>query len=359
MLAVGELAGRVHVDESCEILGISPATYHRFRARFEQESAQLGHPPGLEPPPQPPKPRAPRFNPRALTPEEREAVWAVLTEERFVDKTPRAIWATLLEEGVYLCHWRTMYRLLHELGPVVDRRPQRRHPQRPAPALTATGPNQVWSWDITYLSLGRRGCFAYLYTVLDIYSRCVVGWTVAEVESGEVAVQLVRTTCERHGIEAEQLVLHADRGGPMRSRPLSELLEELGVTPSHSRPRVSNDNAFIKAHFKTLKYSAGFPGAFSSLEEARDWVRGFVETYNQEHRHSGLGLLTPAQVHSGGVAEVQDRRLQVLHAAAQQHPLRFHHQQPKLPKLPQEVSLGQPRSLKDSQDKASEASKAD
>lgn len=273
----------------------------------------------------------------------------VLDSERFVDRSPRVVWAVLLEEGMCLCHWRTMYRLLAQRGPVVDRRPQRSHPRRAAPDLVATAPMQVWSWDITRLPGSRPGEAWYLYTVLDIYSRYVVGWRVEEVELGELAVELFEVLCERWEVKAGTLVVHADRGGPMRAQPLVELLERLGVGRSHSRPRVSDDNPFIEAHFKTMKYGEAWPGEFESVEEARGWVREFVQAYNTEHRHSGLALLTPAQVHSGQAPLIQAQRQQVLHHAAQLHPERFVHGSPRIPQLPQSVRIGKPSSLAEPQ----------
>ena len=284
--------------------------------------------------------KTPRKIARKLSPQEQQEVLALLTQPRFVDKAPRAIWAILLEEGRYLCHWRTMYRLLHKLGPVIDRRPQRRHPSHKPPELVASAPNQVWSWDITYLTLTEKQGFVYLYTILDIYSRCVVGWTLHTSECGEVAAEMVKQTCERHQIKEGQLTLHADRGAPMKSRPLGELVEKLGVSRSHSRPRVSNDNAFVESFFKTAKYSANYPKTFENEEEARVWVREFMEGYNNEHRHSALGLLTPAQVHLGKTEEIQEKRRQVLTEAREAHPLRFGRREPTLPGPAAQVRLG-------------------
>lgn len=270
------------------------------------------------------RPHAPRPTPQnALTATERDQVRSILNSPRFVDQTPRQVYATLLDEGTYLCHWRTMYRILAAHGEVRERRAQRQHPTYHKPQLHATGPNQVWSWDITHLRGPAPRQFFKLYTVLDIYSRYVVGWLLAEHEDSDVASHLIAESARKQGIVPEQLILHADNGSPMRSKTLSELLVDLGITRSHSRPHTSNDNPFSEAQFKTLKYRPDYPQRFASLETARQWARQFFKWYNLEHYHSGLNLLTPASVHLGKAVTVQAQRQVTMQRAYAAQPARF------------------------------------
>lgn len=325
MAAAAELAPRVGVAAACHALAIPRASWYR---RLQ---------------PAVPRPRARRGrSPRALAPRERQAVLDTLHGERFVDRAPAQVVATLLEEGTYLCSTRTMYRLLQGADEVRERRAQRRHPRYEAPQLLATGPNQLWSWDITKLLGPTKWVYYSLYVLLDVFSRFVVGWLLAEGESAELARRLLEESAEREAIAPGQLVVHSDRGGPMKSQPVATLLATLGITKTHSRPHVSNDNPFSEAHFKTVKYHPHFPSHFGSLEDALAFCRHFFPWYNHEHRHSGLAWLTPATVHAGGGAEILHRRHQALTAAYEAHPERFVHGPPRLGQLPAAVWINPP-----------------
>ena len=265
----------------------------------------------------------------------------LLLSERFVDASPRQAYACLLQEGTYHASYRTMYRLLHEHQAVCERRRVRRHPTYSKPELKATAPNQVWTWDITYLKTPVRGRFYYLYVVIDIYSRYVVGWMLAERECQYLAHKLLQATCRKYNILPGQLTLHADRGGPMKSKPVEQLLLSLQVNRSHSRPRVSNDNPYSEAGFKTMKYSAHFPERFRSQGDAQTFCQDYFAWYNQEHHHTGLVLLTPKQVHFGEAAQVLAQRQVTLDAAYAAHPERFK-ARPQAGKLPEVVWINAP-----------------
>jgi putative transposase len=280
--------------------------------------------------------------PRALPPAERQAVIEVLHADRFVDKAPAEIYATLLDEQRYLCSERTMYRVLAAHGEVRERRNQLRHPVYRKPELLATGPNQVWSWDITKLLGPTKWTHFHLYVLLDIFSRYVVGWMVARWESATLASRLIDDTCRKQGIERGQLTLHADRGTSMTSKAVALLLADLGVTKTHSRPHVSNDNPFSEAQFKTLKYRPDFPDRFGCIQDARGFCGPFFTWYNVEHRHSGIGLLTPAVVHFGRAAEVTEVRRGVLDTAYAAHPERFVRRPPAPPAAPTAVWINPP-----------------
>jgi putative transposase len=268
----------------------------------------------------------------------------VLNSERFQDCPPRQVYATLIDERIYLCHWRTMYRILKEHDEVRERRNQLKHPGYAKPELVATGPNQLWSWDITKLKGPAKWHYYYLYVILDIFSRYVVGWLLAEQEAANLAERLIGESCAKQGISRDQLTLHADRGAPMKAKTVSQLLTDLGVTPSHSRPHVPNDNPYSEAHFKTLKYQPDFPGRFGSYQEAQTWARRFFPWYNHQFYHSSLGLLTPASVHSGQATLILDRRQQVLQAAYVAHPERFVQGHPQVATLPAQVWINPPQS---------------
>jgi putative transposase len=261
---------------------------------------------------------------------------------RFVDKAPAEVYATLLDEGVYVCSERTMYRLLAEAGEVRERRDQLLHPPAPCPQLVARAPNQVWSWDITKLKGPRKWLLFYLYVVLDIFSRYVVGWMLADRENGALAQKLLRETFSKQGIAEGTLTVHADRGSPMTSKDLRDLLDDLGVARSHSRPHVSNDNPFSESQFKTLKYRPEFPDRFASFEQAQALCRRFFRWYNHEHHHSGIAYLTPADVHDGRAGEILEARDHVLRAAYHKHPERFVHGPPASRRLPSEVWINPP-----------------
>ena len=277
----------------------------------------------------------------------------VLHSERFVDHAPEAVYATLLDEGVYLCSVPTMYRLLRARGETAGGRDRRRHATHPAhvkPELVATGPNSVWSWDITKLRGPAKWTWYYLYVILDIYSRYAVGWMVASRESKILAERLFAETIRKQAVPAGQLTVHADRGSSMTSKPVAFLLADLGVTKSHSRPHVSNDNPYSESHFRTLKYRPDFPSTFGSIEDARVFCTRFFTWYNHDHRHSGLGLHTPADVHHGRAEAVQAARGDVLAHAYTAHPERFVRKPPEPPKLPQAAWINKPPETEDPAD---------
>lgn len=280
---------------------------------------------------------------RSLKEEERQNVLSVLNSERFMDQAPAEIYATLLDEGVYLCSVRTMYRILAQNDQVRERRNQVRHPNYTKPELLATAPNQVWSWDITKLKGPEKWTYFYLYVMIDIFSRYVVGWMVAHRESKRLAERFIQETVEKQGIVPGQLTIHADRGSSMTSKPVASLLAELGITKTHSRPYTSNDNPYSESHFKTLKYSAGFPSRFGCIEDARFFCGPFFSWYNTEHHHSGIGLLIPEALHYGRAEEVTVARKATLLAAYANHPERFN-RPPQPPKIPNAAWINQPAS---------------
>lgn len=288
---------------------------------------------------------APQSRPRpahALSAAERAEIRSVLNSAAFMDRAPRQIYATLLDEGTYLCHWRTMYRILQDFDEVRERRQQRKHPVYQKPELLAVRPNEVWSWDITKLRGPAKWSHFALYTVIDIFSRYIVGWMIAERESAELARQLIATAAANQGIQPEQLTLHADNGKPMKAKTLALLLSDLGVEKSHSRPYVSDDNPFSEAHFKTLKYHPTYPDRFGSIQDARAWARPFFDWYNHQHYHTGLNLLTPASVHDGQADDIRQQRQLVLAAAYAQFPQRFVRGQPLVKGAPDAVWINPP-----------------
>ena len=317
------LARTVGVKAACRHLSVPRSRVYRARQPPREPSAH--------PVPAP-----------ALSAAERDQVRATLNSERFADRAPRQVYAALLDEGQYLCHWRTMYRVLAAHDEVRERRNLLTHPPYHKPELLATAPNQVWSWDITKLRGPVKWTYFYLYVLLDIYSRYVVGWMIAERESARLAQDLIETSCLRQGIVREQLTLHADNGGPMRAKSLALLLADLGVTPSHSRPYTSDDNPFSEAQFKTLKYRPDYPDRFGSIQDARAWARPFFHWYNEEHYHTGLNLLTPASVHSGQAALIQQQRQRVMRAAYAAHPERFSQGAPVVAAPPSAVWINPP-----------------
>jgi len=278
----------------------------------------------------------------ALSTEERAKVRDLLNSECFMDRAPRQVYASLLDEGTYLCHWRTMYRILAAHAEVRERRKQRRHPVYQKPELLAEQPNQVWSWDITKLRGPAKWTHFALYTVIDIFSRYVVGWMIAERESAELAKQLIATAAANQQIQPEQLTLHADNGKPMKAKTLALLLSDLGVNKSHSRPYVSDDNPFSEAQFKTLKYHPDYPDRFGCIQDARGWARPFFQWYNHQHYHTGLNLLTPASVHYGQSEDIRQQRQAVLATAYAQHPQRFVRGKPIVKGAPDAVWINPP-----------------
>ena len=286
--------------------------------------------------------RIPRASHRALSDVERQEVLDLLHSQRFVDQAPAQVAAALLDEERYLCSARTMYRILDANEEVRERRNQRRHPAYTRPELLATGPNQVWSWDITKLKGPRKWTYFYLYVILDIFSRQVVGWMVADCESASLAKTLIRASCDKQRIDRDQLILHADRGSSMKSKAVALLLSDLGITKSHSRPYVSDDNPFSEAQIKTLKYRPGFPERFGSIQDAKSFCRTFFNWYNNAHYHSGLNWLTPAMVHSGQTGPVLARRQHALDRARRQHPERFVNAPRKVAGPPDKVWINPP-----------------
>lgn len=328
--AAEELAVTQGVAVACAALAVPRSSLYRARPTSNGPEA---------PAPEPASRPAP---PRALSPTEQAQVRDVLNSERFQDLAPREVYAELLDEERYLCSSSTMYRILAKYAEVRERRNQLRHPTYHKPELLATGPNQVWSWDITKLRGPSKGVYYYLYVIIDIYSRYVVGWLIAEVESAELAEQLIAETCAKQNVPRAQLTLHADNGSPMIAKTVATLLADLGVVKSHSRPHVSNDNPYSEAQFKTLKYRPDYPDRFGSEADARQWARRFFGWYNDEHHHTGLGLLTPAVVHTGQAEVMRQKRQAVLQQAYQAHPERFVHGQPQPAPLPEAVWINPP-----------------
>lgn len=282
---------------------------------------------------------------RRLSDTERQQILETLISERFRDQVVRAVWAQLLDEGQYVCSIRTMYRILAENRAVRERRDCLRHPEYQRPELLATGPNQLWSWDITKLKGPHTWSYFHLYVVLDVYSRKVVGWMVAARESATLAVELIRQCCQRESIRPDQLTVHADRGPSMRSKPVAFLLADLGVTKTHSRPYTSTDNPYSESQFKTLKYQPDFPERFGSIQDARAFLERYFDWYNNEHRHSEIGLVTPAERHSGTDKIVYGKRQATLAAFYNTHPERFVRGVPKPPELPGEVWINKPEPM--------------
>jgi putative transposase len=320
------LGKRIGIQTACEALGVPRSRLYRERQRAKQQRAAKK-----------------AVSPRALSEEEQAKVLETLNSKRFSDQAPPEVYAQLLDEGEYLCSYRTMYRILHKHEQVRERRNQLRHPAYKKPELLAQTPNQVWSWDITKMLGPVKWSYFYLYVLLDIFSRYVVGWMIAMQETAQLAEELVAESCARQGIQRGQLTLHADRGAPMTSKPLAFLLADLGVTKSHSRPSVSNDNPFSEAQFKTMKYRPSYPTRFGSLLDARAWARDFFQWYNFNHHHSGIGLLTPADVHYGRSSEVLLARQTVLERTYQQHPERFVCGLPHPPEVPSAVWINPPK----------------
>jgi putative transposase len=320
---VREAGTTLGIAPACAALGLPTATYYR----------RIG-------PKSPPEPRP--SPPRKLATPERATVLEILHEPRFLDLAPAQVFAQLLDEDRFLCSERTMYRILAENQEVRERRDQLRHPHYAAPELLATAPNQVWSWDITKLLGPAKWTYFYLYVILDIFSRYVVGWMVAHHESAALAKKLIEQSCRRQGITPGELTLHADRGPSMTSKPVALLLSDLGVTKTHSRPYVSNDNPFSEAQFKTMKYRPNFPERFGSIQDSRGFGHVFFPWYNTEHRHTGLGLLTPHEVHYGLAEKRVESRARVLAAAYAVHPERFVAGLPRPPALPTQVWINKP-----------------
>jgi len=331
MDAVLQLSSTVGIESACNVLDVSRASFYRQRPLLGPALSALFLVPATRPVPA-----------RALSFDERESVRAVLNSERFQDCSPAAINATLLDEGQYLCSTRTMYRVLEEDGATRERRDHLTHPQYHKPELLATAPNQLWSWDITKLRGPVKWTYFYLYVILDVFSRYVVGWMVAPRESAELAKKLIEETYEKQNVQPGQLGLHADRGSAMRSKPVALLLADLSVTKTHSRPYTSNDNPYSESQFRTMKYRPEFPDRFGCIQDSRAFCQIFFPWYNDDHRHSGIGMMSPAMVHHGTAVAVRENRQVVLDAAYRDHPERFVRRPPTPPLLPQEVWINKP-----------------
>jgi putative transposase len=315
----------VGTTRACAIFGKARATLHRHRN------------------PAPPRlgPRRPFHHPAELSDAEREHVLTVLDTPRFADKSPGQVWAILLDQGVYLCSQATMYRLLRERGQTGERRAQAVHPAKKKPELEADGPNQVWSWDITKLKGPARGVYYLLYVIIDIFSRKVIRWEIWPTENGTLAKEFLQNAIATNGGTAPGSI-HADRGTSMTSNTVTGLLALLGIDQSHSRPHVSNDNPYSEAQFKTLKYCPAFPGRFGSIEDANLFCTQFFNYYNNEHRHSGIAMHTPASVHDGTAVQIHARRVATLNAAFLAYPERFRGRRPYPPPLPTRVWINKP-----------------
>jgi transposase InsO family protein len=329
MKAAATLGTEVGKKPACEALKVPRATLYRHLS---------------SPPVDPEKARRPS-PPLALTSQEKQTVVDLLHSERFQDKAPHQAYAILLDDGQYHCSIRTMYRILAaEHGNVKERRRQVQRPAYAKPELLATGPNQVWSWDITKLKGPEKWTYFYLYVIMDIFSRYVVGWMVAHQEQKSLAKRLIEQCVLKQGIQPGQLTIHADRGSSMKSKVVAQLMADLGITKTHSRPQVSNDNPYSEAQFKTLKYAPGFPQRFGSIQDARAFCQAFFRWYNNEHRHSGIGLMTPRQVHYGLSPLVFEHRSTVLKTAFMNNPNRFKNRMPKPPSLPEAAWINKPSS---------------
>jgi putative transposase len=325
MASVGSLSKFVGKKGACDALTVPRATFYRHHG--EKKAAPVGQRP------------AP---PLALSTAEREVILNTAHEQRFWDVSPYQMFATLLDEGTYLGSIRTIYRILADHHEVKERRKQVHRTHYQKPELLATAPNQVWSWDITKLKGPAKWTYFYLYVIIDIFSRLVVGWMVAHRESSSLAKRLIQDSCEKQRIENGQLIIHADRGSSMKSKLVANLLADLGVTKTHSRPYVSNDNPYSEAQFKTLKYCPSFPDRFGSIQDARVFCRRFFTWYNTVHKHSGIGLLTPEQVHYGQAQQILAQRAKVLESAFKEHAIRFKGKVPKPFPLPEAVWINKP-----------------
>ena len=332
MAGVQELTPALGAGAACRALGLWRGAPARQQARLHR-AARVG---SLAP-------RAARPRPAlALDTQERQVLLDTLNSERFVDTAPAAVHATLLDEGRYLGSVRTMYRLLAANGGSRERRNQLTHPAYTKPELLALAPNQVWSWDITKLKGPAKWTCLHLYVILDIFSRYVVGWLIAERECADLAEQLIAETVARHAVEPGMLTLHADRGASMRSKPVAALLVDLDIAKSHSRPHVSDDNPYSESQFKTMKYRPNFPARFGCIEDARAHCQAFFTWDNTMHRHSGIGYMTPHSVHYGHAQALRSAREATLEAAFLAYPKRFKGRRPQPPALPTAAWINPP-----------------
>jgi putative transposase len=326
MKTTESLAKAVNVQQACAALAVSRASFYRWQDRTEDDRKE--------------RPRS--VPPLALYGEEEKAVLEILHSDRFVDQAPLEIYNTLLDEGNYLCSVRTMYRILEKHKEVKERRNQLTHSNYQKPELLANAPNQLWSWDITKLKGPVKWTYYYLYVIIDVFSRYVVGWMVAHRELSSLAQKLIEQTCEKQNILPGQLTIHADRGSSMKSKPVAFLMADLGITKSHSRPYVSNDNPYSESQFKTLKYRPEFPERFGAIVDARLFCHPYFRWYNSEHYHSGIGFLTPEDVHYGRAEQIVKERQAVLNAAYEKLPKRFKGKPPTPAVLPQDAWINKP-----------------
>jgi putative transposase len=326
MKVTASLAEEVNVRQACSALAVPRASFYRWQD-YEDESC-CEH-------------RRPR-SPLALSGKEETDVLEMLHAERFVDRAPQEIYNALLDEGNYLCSVRTMYRILEKNDEVRERRNQLSHPHYEVPEMLAERANEVWSWDITKLRGPVKWTYFYLYVILDIFSRYVVGWMVAHRELASLAEKLIDQTSKKQNIQPGQLTIHADRGSSMTSKQVAFLMADLGITKSHSRPHVSNDNPYSESQFKTMKYRPEFPDRFGSIEDARSFCQNFFTWYNNEHYHSGIGFLTPEDVHYGRSEQIIKERQAVLLTAYEKHPERFKGKMPVPGALPTAVWINKP-----------------
>jgi putative transposase len=330
MEIIREYRDKVPLYSLCKALGVPRSSAYRKLLNDIKERSTPSSPRGK--------------SVRALSEAEEKKVLDTLHSDRFVDSSPAQVWATLLDENKYLCSVRTMYRILSKNEEVLERRRGHQKKNYPRPELLATSPNQVWSWDITKLHGPHKWNYFYLYVIMDIFSRYVLGWMVADKESGLLAKNLIEESCLKQEISHNQLTIHSDRGGPMKSKSVALLLADLGVMKSLSRPHVSNDNPFSESQFKTLKYCPKFPGRFGSIQDARSFCRHFFAWYNQEHKHSSLGYHIPEDVHYDRIEKVNEGRNRTLKLAYECHPERFVKKVPKAPEPPRKVWINKPKS---------------
>lgn len=318
----------IPVDMLCSAMHIPRATYYRYLennkyARNEPISSNIPV--------------------NALNDKEKQCVLDLLHSDHFIDKTPYDVYYELIDKGEYYCSPRTMYRILAEQGETTERRIQRNHRDAVKPELIASRPNEVWSWDITKLLGPTKWVYYHLYVIMDIYSRYIVGWLIADCESQELARKLIHESALKQGVQPNQLTIHADNGPSMKSHTVAQLLEHIGVAKTHNRPYTSNDNPFSESHFKTLKYRPEFPVRCQSLQHGEAFCQQFFSWYNKEHYHSGIAWLTPESVHYARDQIILEQRHAVLMKAFLAHPERFNHKQPQLKKLPKAVYINPPK----------------